>query len=228
MLINSRELKAKSFESIKNTKPSPMLGTAIILLISGISSSLSQTAEEKEIFGLIGITFLINLLVSILGIGYQWYCLNVSRNQNPQPLSMLEAFSRLGKVIQLVLLVWIKVLLWSLLFIVPGIIKSFSYSQSFYILYDNPDWTPSQCIEESKKMMQGNKLELFLFELSFIGWSFLSVIVIGIISNILKLFLSASVIVVIASLVMVPLYTYISISLANFYNNLYISRYNQY
>ena len=60
--------------------------------------------------------------------------------------------------------------LWSLLFIVPGIVKSYSYSMGTFILQDDPDKDWQTCIEESKKMMKGHKWQLFCLDLSFIGW----------------------------------------------------------
>ncbi|KKC52237.1 group-specific protein [Bacillus sp. UMTAT18] len=64
--------------------------------------------------------------------------------------------------------------LWSLLLIVPGIIKYFSYSMSYYILVENPDYTASEALRESKRIMKGQKLKLFVLWLSFIGWFLLA------------------------------------------------------
>ena len=64
----------------------------------------------------------------------------------------------------------IFLLLWSLLFIIPGIVKSYSYSMAFYIQNDAPDKDWNTCITESRKMMNGHKWQLFVLDLSFIGW----------------------------------------------------------
>lgn len=64
----------------------------------------------------------------------------------------------------------IFVALWSMLFIIPGIVKSYAYSFAFYIKADHPDYEWRQCIEESKRLTQGHKGELFILDLSFIGW----------------------------------------------------------
>jgi len=74
----------------------------------------------------------------------------------------------------------IFVLLWSLLLIVPGIIAAFRYSMSFYILADNPDMGIMEAINESKRMMRGNKWKFFCLNLSFIGWAILGVLTLGI------------------------------------------------
>jgi uncharacterized membrane protein len=60
--------------------------------------------------------------------------------------------------------------LWSLLFVIPGIVKSFSYAMTEFLAVDHPDWSANQCISESRRLMKGNKLRLFLLYLSFAGW----------------------------------------------------------
>lgn len=68
------------------------------------------------------------------------------------------------------LMTTIFTMLWSLLFIIPGIVKALSYSMAMYIKVDHPDYDWKQCIDESQRMMQGHKGELFVLNLSFIGW----------------------------------------------------------
>ena len=64
----------------------------------------------------------------------------------------------------------IFIALWSCLFIIPGIVKSCSYSMSFYIMQENPSKSWSICLNESRAMMNGHKMQYFLLNLSFIGW----------------------------------------------------------
>ena len=68
------------------------------------------------------------------------------------------------------LLMMVKILAWSLLLVVPGIIAAIRYSMSFFVLADHPDWKVTECIEESKRLMNGNKGKFFCLMLSFIGW----------------------------------------------------------
>lgn len=72
------------------------------------------------------------------------------------------------------LLIYLYIFLWSLLFIVPGIIKTYSYSMTIFIKAENPNISPSRAIELSKAMTNGHKAELFYLHLSFIGWFLLS------------------------------------------------------
>ncbi|MDL2212279.1 DUF975 family protein, partial [Erysipelotrichaceae bacterium OttesenSCG-928-M19] len=84
----------------------------------------------------------------------------------------------LGKFLILTLQYYGMLLLWSLLFIIPGIIKSFSYAQAFLVFKDkmerNEDFKPISCITESREIMNGYKMDLFILMLSFIGWSILA------------------------------------------------------
>ena len=68
----------------------------------------------------------------------------------------------------------IKIFLWSLLFVIPGIIASIRYSQAFYVMVDHPEYSANQCLEESKRLMMGNKGRYFYLTLTFIGWYLLA------------------------------------------------------
>lgn len=72
--------------------------------------------------------------------------------------------------------------LWSLLFIIPGIVKSYEYRMIPYLLADHPDMTSEQAFAESKRMMTGQKWNAFVLDLSFIGWDILSILTLGILS----------------------------------------------
>lgn len=79
-----------------------------------------------------------------------------------------------------ILLVYLYTLLWTLLFIVPGIIKGLAYSLTPFIVKDNPQLSPNQAINLSMKMMKGHKFDLFYLYLSFIGWILLAMLTLGI------------------------------------------------
>lgn len=82
------------------------------------------------------------------------------------------------------LLLWIIerifIMLWSILFIIPGIVKFYSYSMSMYILQDEKDKSWDYCHEKSMKMMEGHKMELFILDLSFLGWYIVGAICFGV------------------------------------------------
>lgn len=78
------------------------------------------------------------------------------------------------------LLMFVFVLLWTLLFIIPGIIKAFAYALTPFILVDKPELSANQAIDLSKEMMKGHKFDLFWLSLSFMGWILLSILTLGI------------------------------------------------
>ena len=95
-----------------------------------------------------------------------------------------DAFSgfkvQYGRNIVTLLLVGIKTVLWTLLFIIPGIIKSYEYAIIPYILADDPEISSKDAFKKAKQMMNGNKWRLFKLEFSFIGWTLLCVLTLGI------------------------------------------------
>jgi len=73
----------------------------------------------------------------------------------------------------------LKIALWSLLLVIPGIMKAYAYAQVPYILAENPDLEPKEALDRSESMMIGHRMELFKLRLSFIGWDLLAIITLG-------------------------------------------------
>ena len=92
---------------------------------------------------------------------------------------MFCRMSSLGKGWWLNILTVFFVSLWSLLFYIPGIVKSIAYSMAPYILADNPNLTARQALTISKQITKGHKWELFVLQLSFIGWHFVGMLTFG-------------------------------------------------
>ena len=123
------------------------------------------------------------LLSGVLAIGMCVITLQISRMGKSGIESIFDGFRKgLGNNIVAGILVQIFTFLWALLFIIPGIVKSYSYAMTYYILADNPDMAPTDAITESRKMMDGNKWRLFCLDLSFIGWYLLSILTLGILA----------------------------------------------
>ena len=87
---------------------------------------------------------------------------------------------RFGDSLVLYLLQNLFIALWTLLFVIPGLVKSYSYALAFYIASDNPEMSANDCITESRKMMDGHKWQLFCLDFSFIGWYLLGALCFGI------------------------------------------------
>ena len=116
------------------------------------------------------------ILTGPLMLGILMFLLAFFRTHKIDYALTFEGFSLLGKGFFLYLMYAIRVFLWSLLFIFPGIIAAFRYSQAFYLRIDHPEWTSRQCLAASSRLMKGNKLKLLGVSLSFIGWYMLATI----------------------------------------------------
>lgn len=114
------------------------------------------------------------VLAGPLLIGIVMFLLAFFRKHTVDYALTFEGFSMFGKGFVLYLLYSIRIFLWSLLFLIPGIIAAFRYSQAFYLRVDHPEYTAGQCLAESSRLMKGNKAKLFGLGLSFIGWYILA------------------------------------------------------
>lgn len=157
--------------------------TAAIAIVGVIAAVLS----------VIGITLMFNiaapvwisLIVSIfliipLGVGVNKAYIKIYRRENTEARDILSGFNSYGRCLGGMLWMELWVYLWGLLFVIPGIIKAFSYAMTPYILADSPNVPATEAIKISMKMMRGYKGELFVFILSYIGWFLLDSLTSGI------------------------------------------------
>lgn len=121
------------------------------------------------------------VLGSIVSLGYCKFNLDlVDRQKEPEIGTLFGYFSHWKTAVVANLLQGIYIILWMLLFIIPGIVASYSYAMTNYILSEHPELTASEAIERSKAMMSGNRWRLFCLQLSFIGWDILAALTFGI------------------------------------------------
>ena len=120
------------------------------------------------------------LLTGPMTFGLTRYFMKASRDKTPTIENLFDGFKDFAGNFSLSFMSGLFLFLWSLLFIVPGIIKSYSYSMAFYIKHDHPEYGWKQCIDESRRMMDGHKADLFCLHLSFIGWALLCLLTAGI------------------------------------------------
>ena len=110
---------------------------------------------------------------------FLWY----ARRQTPQLETLFSGFSYCFVNSMLAgILRSVFTFLWSLLLIVPGIVKMYGYSMTMYVLADHPEMSATDAIAESQRIMQGNKWRLFCLDLSFIGWLLLCGLTLGILT----------------------------------------------
>ena len=175
--MTRQEIKAWAKEKIKNGNMWGVLGVVIVAnLISGITAS----TETKS--GLVNITVSVgtDILTFILGVGLVNYMVNFITDQPKNFDLLFSKFKYWKNLIKAWFIYFANVFLWTLLLIVPGIIKSYAYSLVPYILNDNPEMNSKEALDLSEKMMDGHKGELFVLQLSFIGWELLGILTLGI------------------------------------------------
>ncbi|MBE5952066.1 MAG: DUF975 family protein [Lachnospiraceae bacterium] len=154
-------------------------------LVSGTADPEQAALILAVLGGMAIIGIIISLVHLIIGspvtLGYCKFNLNlIDCNGKAKFSDLFSQFNRLGPAVALQLLRAIYTALWSLLFVIPGIIKGYSYSMAAYILYEHPELTPNEAITKSRELMDGNKWRLFCLRFSFIGWAFLCVFTCGI------------------------------------------------
>ena len=123
-------------------------------------------------------------LVTIpMSLGWAIISLRLARGEHIQTNNLFIGYQTGRRAVQVyatAFLTWIYILLWSLLLIVPGIIKAFEYSQVFYLIADNPNMTASEALKTSSQIMAGKKCLLFQLWLRFLGWAILCLLTLGI------------------------------------------------
>lgn len=163
-------IRAEARRQLSGRWGNAILGMLIYVIIMGVLAYMDSVGKL--------IAFIIS---GPMIVGLIRFFIQFKRTQEKVPYEVLFSGFKDFKVSFLtVLLLNICVLLWSLLFIIPGIIAAYSYSMALYIVAENPDITASEALRISKEMMKGYKGKLFLLELSFIGWAILSILTLGI------------------------------------------------
>ncbi len=160
-------------------------GTSVSTAINTFNTTQDIMANEFSVafsyspFASIGslVTF---LLTGTLTVGAARFFLNLINRTEPGIEDLFSAFKNYGNTLVLGLLTMLYTFLWSLLLIIPGIIKSLGYFAAPYILAEHPEIKASEALRMSEEMMKGHKKELFLLGLSFAGWFLLSILTLGI------------------------------------------------
>ncbi len=189
-MIVSKEIRKRAGNAMKGKYGKAFLVCLIIDLIAfaGISMlGFPQNVAADDVVNPINlfinvITGLLLLIVIALplSVGKKNYFLKNSYGE----ADFKELFSCLkngyASNVRVMLLVVIKTFLWTILLIVPGIIKAYEYSAIPYILAENPGITAKEAFVKSKKIMTGNKWRLFKLQISFIGWLILGCATLGV------------------------------------------------
>lgn len=120
------------------------------------------------------------ILGGVVQLGYAQYLLKQHDGQDRSINDLFSQFDRFGQGFLQAFLCGLYTFLWALLFIIPGIVKAYSYAMTPFVMAEHPDMTAKEAINASKIMMDGHKWELFCLGFSFIGWNLLNALTLGI------------------------------------------------
>ena len=200
-------LKQEAKGILRGARVSPYLFTLVVLVISFVIGRVSDyvqwdTATRAAYEARLGIdlsflpfchapfpgavtlfvAILCSLLSVILSAGVILYHLGIRRGEARPIETLFDGFFFAGKIILLYIVMAIFITLWSMLLFFPGIIAAYRYRFAMYNLCENPEMGVMEALNMSKVQTRGHKWELFVLDLSFIGWNLLCGLTLGILS----------------------------------------------
>lgn len=187
----NQEYKNIALNALKGNWANAVIVTIIFILLASIIYSpgiADDLSSVYSVFGMIppfviyGGTLLVILVLNPLTMGfYNSFLLLLESGDNRLTANMFNiAFGKWIHNVLGILLMYVYIFLWSLLLVVPGIIKAYSYAMTPYILAEHPELSANEAIDRSRAMMKGHKFDYFFLQLSFIGWILLSIITLGV------------------------------------------------
>ena len=205
MMWNRAELKMRGNMAFKKNYVSAVVVALLMGIFGTVSgeSSARRVSENSDIYSgnlfnvgmitglLAGIATVVILIVLVAKVfvgnllkmgGYRFFILN--QTAQPGIGTLLDGF-RSGHYVNIVLTMFLRDLftaLWSLLLVVPGIVKHYEYLMVPYIIAENPAMDYKEAFQISKQMMDGEKIEAFIMDLSFLGWYLLSAVTCGLLA----------------------------------------------
>lgn len=204
-MTNRTTIKEQARELVRTGRASPVLVSAITIVAAKVLDSLSTlllpgatiTVEDfqymmnsGDVSMLIeGMAFtspmqpffpiMLGLLTTVLYAGYDSYCMGISRGREMPYSSLLDGLGIIDQLIWCEILIAVRVFLWSMLFVIPGIVAAYRYRFAVYNLLSDSSLTASQAIALSCRQTRGMKFDLFVLDLSFLGWSLLTALTMG-------------------------------------------------
>ena len=166
--MRAKDYRARAWNALKGK-----IGNYAVVTI--IFSAITAGIAAIPFIGILSL-----FVAGPLTLGITIISLMVAKNQKFQISNMFDGFKNFLNSFLLMLINQIFIVLWTLLFVIPGIVKTYAYSMSFYIMADNPELDQETCRKRSMEMMEGHKWELFCLHFSFIGWAILSSLTFGI------------------------------------------------
>ena len=181
-MTTSREFRQRARETLSG---SYLYSVGVILIYSIVSSLISLLIMNTDsgilqfAYSILSILYSL-IIVMPLGVGLNRFFIMQTESKTDIMNSLCPFKTNLTNVVKTMFFMNLKIILWSLLFIIPGIIKTYEYAMIPFMLAENPDLDSRRAFEITRDMMRGNKWRYFILQLSFIGWMILALIPAGI------------------------------------------------
>lgn len=145
-----------------------------------ISNSVQNSYYVSIMSTLLSLSLVFLLISGAVTLGRNLYFIGLAKGESPAFSALFSRFSVFFKSLGLMLYIGLLTFLWMLLFIIPGIVASYRYRLAPYLMAEYPDMSITDCVNESKRLMDGHKGRFFCLDLSFFGWRLLCVFTLGI------------------------------------------------
>ena len=172
-LIDRRRLKADTKSMLAGASVSPKAMVALYLAIALALDLLTTFVGEAGLAATF-LSILTSLLLVVLNAGFVLYCMDIRSGSSSGFLTLFDGFSLVGKLIGLQLVIYVFTFLWSMLFVIPGIIAAYRYRFATYNLLENPDLGIFEALNMSKQQTLGYKSQLFALHMTYVGWDILA------------------------------------------------------
>ena len=203
-MIDRYSLKADARERLKNAVPKPYYEGLLFVLVAGILTALAtalmlsrfnessadtymkylMAGRYEDAVRFLGtlnppladylISNVLEVLRGIVAAGLSIFAMNTLRREEASLGNLLDGFGRFFPLLILVLLMRFLLSFWFYLLVIPGVLAFYRYRLAVYLLIDHPELNAFQCLLLSGQIMRGKKWELFLLDLSFLGWALLA------------------------------------------------------
>lgn len=167
-----REVRTLLSSASINPKKLTVLYLMLVLALDMVDTLVPNLISISAVTTFISI--LTSLMSSILLVGFTLTCMTLCRRQQAAYSNLFDGFSFVGKIICLQIITYFFIYLWSLLFLIPGIVAAYRYRFALYNLCENPSISVFDALNLSKWQSRGYKQQLFLLDLSYLGWGLLA------------------------------------------------------
>ena len=185
--MEARQIRQRARERLSSCWGVSIGAAAVAALLGGLMVGGTFLPDLSVIWDFDSITMgrftltfrngILGLAAFVLGgtinLGYARFLLKQHDGQTPEFNDLFSQFDRFGTGFAQTFLRGLYIFLWSLLLIIPGVVATYSYAMTPFILAEHPNMTASQAIARSKELMDGHKMDLFYLDLTFLGWGLL-------------------------------------------------------